>query len=408
MGHSIRIGRVFGIDLRVDTSWLVILVLMLWSLPRVFFAWHPEWSPLTVLIVALVASLTFFASVLLHELAHSLVARAYGVPVRDVTLHMFGGVSNIEREPPTPNAELLIAIVGPLASIVLGLVLTFVAAAAISVLGPNLDDAADAETAVSRLGPIATILLWLGPINILVGVFNLIPGFPLDGGRVLRALVWKVTGDLGRSTRIAALVGQAVGWCFVLLGIVMAFGYSVPFFGAGLGSGLWLALIGLFLRSMAVAHYTGAAVSQALAGVRVRDLMRREGPWVAADVSVRRLVDEYFLVRDERALPVFDGPRFVGLVCFQDVRRLPPEEWETRAAADIMTPQERLTSTTPDEAVEHTLRKLAASDVRQLPVLYEGGLAGMLFESDVIRWLELASARSEHRYSRRPVVAGAR
>lgn len=408
MGHSLRIGRVFGIDLRVDTSWLVILVLMLWSLPRVFFAWHPEWSTLTVLIVALAACLMFFASVLLHELAHSLVARAYGVPVRDVTLHMFGGVSNIEREPPTPGAELAIAIVGPLASVALGVGMTFMAATAISLLGPNLDDAADAESAVARLGPIATLLLWLGPINILVGVFNLIPGFPLDGGRVLRAIVWKATGDLGRSTRIAALVGQLVGWAFVALGIVMAFGYSVPFFGAGLGSGLWLALIGLFLRSMALAHYSGAAISEALAGVRVRDLMRREGPWVSADVPVRRLVDDWFLARHERAFPVFAGHRFVGLVCFQDVRRVPPAEWDDRTAADVMTPLERLTSASPDEPLEHTLRKLAGSDVRQLPVLDDGNLAGMLFENDVIRWLELASTQHELRRTHRGMPAEAR
>jgi Zn-dependent protease len=399
MRQAFRIGRILGVDLRVDPSWLLILLLMLWSLPRVFATWHPDWSPVTVMIVATVATLLFFASVLFHELAHSLLARAYGVPVRDITLHMFGGVSNIEREPPTPNAELLIALVGPAASIGLGIVMTLLATLSMSVLGQDFGDTADPRSVLEHLGPVATLLLWLGPINVMVGLFNLIPGFPLDGGRVLRALIWKATGDLVRSTRTAALVGQGVGWVFIGLGIFMAFGYSVPFFGAGLGSGIWIALIGLLLRSVAVAHYAGAAVSEALHGVRVGDLMRRQGPWVRADLPVRRLMNEWFIARDERAFPVFAGNRIVGLVSFQDVRRLPPELWEQTMTAEIMTPLDRLTVASPDDAVEGTLRQLAASDIRQVPVLWDGALVGMLFESDVIRWLEIASAQNDRRFA---------
>jgi Zn-dependent protease len=397
MRQAFRIGRVFGIVLRVDPSWLLILLLFLWSLPRVFASWHPDWSPFTVVLVATVATFMFFASVLFHELAHSLVARAFGVPVRDITLHMFGGVSNIDREPPSPNAELLIAIVGPAASIGLGLAMTLLAMLSVTLVGGTTGDVTDPAAVVESLGPVSSLLLWLGPINVMVGLFNLIPGFPLDGGRVLRALIWKATGDLVRSTRTAAVVGQGVGWGFIGLGIFMAFGYSVPFFGAGFGSGLWLALIGILLRSVAVAHYAGAAVSEALAGVRVRDLMRTQGPWVRADLPVRQLMNEWFLVRDERAFPVFAGDRFVGLVCFQDVRRLPPEQWERTLTAEIMTPLQNLTVASPDEEVEGTLRKLAANDIRQVPVVSNGALVGMLFESDVIRWLELASEQNGHR-----------
>jgi CBS domain-containing protein len=199
-----------------------------------------------------------------------------------------------------------------------------------------------------------------------------------------------------------------VGWGFVVTGVFMAFGYRVPFFGAGLGSGLWLALIGLFLRNMAIAHYAGAAVSAALAGVRVRDLMRTQGPAAPAALPIRRLVNEWFLFHDERAFPVFDGDSFVGIVCFRDVRRLTPDEWEVKTVASIMTPRSKLTAAAVDESIEGTLHKLAASDVRQLPVLDGDALAGMLFESDVMRWLEVASARSAARSALRGATAAAR
>ena len=182
-----RIGRLFGIEIRVDPSWLFIFVLVGWSLTSLFGAWHPDWPFATSLVVAVTAALVFFASVLFHELAHSLVALAYGIPVRDITLHLFGGVSNIEKEPPTPGSELLMAIVGPIASIGLGVAMVVVSAILIDIRTP--DAVESAEGIIAHLGPLETLLVWLGPVNIIVGVFNMLPGFPLDGGRVLRAIV---------------------------------------------------------------------------------------------------------------------------------------------------------------------------------------------------------------------------
>ncbi|MBX3206559.1 MAG: site-2 protease family protein [Labilithrix sp.] len=389
MGNGLRVGRLFGIEIRIDPSWLFIFVLISWSLTSLFASWHPSWSFGTSLAVALVASLLFFASVLVHELAHSAVARVYGIPVRDITLHLFGGVSNIEKEPPTPRAELLIAIVGPIASIGLGMAMLVATSALINV---RASDVGSAEVVISQLGPIETLLVWLGPVNVIVGVFNMIPGFPLDGGRVLRAIVWKVTGSLERATRIAGGAGQAVGWLFVALGAAMVLGLRVPIFGTGLTSGLWLALIGLFLRNAAVAHVRGAAVDRALADVEVADLMRVHGAWVEPGLPVRDLVDDWFLRHDEPAYPVIQGDVFLGIVSLDDLRKIGPGDWATKTVRDVMTPRKRLVVTTPTEPLAAALRKLGATGVRQLPALDEqGALAGMLYENDVARWLQLRS-----------------
>ena len=396
MGHPIRLGRLLGIELRVDPSWLFIFLLVSWSLTSLFSSWHPDWTVGTSLVVAVVAALLFFGSVLLHELSHSIVARRYGIPVRHITLHLFGGVANIEREPPSPGAELWMAIVGPLASIAIGLVCMLLASVATSFQASDIDSA---TVALSKLGPVSTAIMWLGPVNVLVGLFNLIPGFPLDGGRILRAIVWKATGSLSEATRVAGLAGQSVGWLLVAAGVVMALGFQVPFFGRGLGSGLWLVMIGLFLRGAAVAQLRGAALDEALVGVHVADLMRRHGPVVAADLPLRGLVEQWFMRRDDPGYPVAEPSNgtFVGLVTVEDVRRAtgPGQAslWDhPLVTRDVMTPLSRLVVTQPDEDLAVALRKLGASEVRQLPVLgSDGKLIGLLCEKDVARWLELRS-----------------
>ena len=387
MGNGMRIGRLFGIELRVDPSWLFIFVLVGWSLTSLFAAWHPDWSFATSLVVAITAALVFFASVLFHELAHSLVALAYGIPVRDITLHLFGGVSNIEKEPPTPGAELLMAIVGPIASIGLGLAMLVLSALLIDIRTP--DAAASAEVVVAHLGPLETLLVWLGPVNILVGLFNMLPGFPLDGGRVLRAIVWRVTGNLEKATRVAGGAGQAVGWLFVVIGLAMVLGFRAPFFGRGVTSGLWLAMIGLFLRNAAVAHLRSAAMDQALGGVQVADLMRTKGAYVEPRMPIRQLLDDWFLRHDELAWPVIQNTLFVGIVSVEDLRTTTPEDWATKTVSEVMTPAQKVVSATPDEPLPEALRKLAARGVKQLPVLEGGMLVGVLYDRDVARWLEL-------------------
>ena len=232
--RGMKLGRVLGIDIAFDYSWLFIVVLMTWSLAVSFRRWHPGWSTALSLFTALAAALLFFASVLLHELAHSIVARRFGVPVHSIVLFLFGGVSNIERDPPSAKAEFLIAAVGPLTSIILGFVLLAVASV---VTGVSSGAALDPAALLAQLGPAQTLLMWLGPINIVVGVFNLIPGFPLDGGRILRSILWGTTHDLHSATRWAAAVGQGIGWLFVFLGVAIAFGANVPSSGGASSRG---------------------------------------------------------------------------------------------------------------------------------------------------------------------------
>jgi len=380
------VGRFFGIRINIDWSWLLIFILIAWSLSALFGEIHANWSIALRWTIALVAALLFFASVLAHELAHSMMAQAQGVPVRSITLFLFGGVSNIQQEPPSPRAELLITIVGPITSIVIGLLVTF-AGRALAPMSANLN-LDDPTTLASQLSPLATMLLWLGPINIFLGLFNLIPGFPLDGGRLLRSLLWSITGNLRRATRWAARVGRIIAWLMIVTGIAMVFGLQVPFFGTGL-SGLWLVFIGWFLNSAAVQSYQQVVVADILEDVPVVRLMHRDPPTVKPSLTVAALVEEHLMGSDERAFPVIENEALVGLVSLEDVRRVPQEQWESVPVADIMTPIEQLTIVSPAEDADEALQKLQQKDVRQLPVLDDGQLTGLLRRRDILRWLQL-------------------
>jgi Zn-dependent protease len=389
MNRGLRIGRLFGINIHIDGSWILIFLLVTWSLASGLLpTWHPEWSMGLRWGVALAASILFFVSILLHELSHSLVARAQGLPVRRITLFLFGGVSNIEREPPTPKSEFLMAVVGPLTSILLGMI--FLALAAFSVYGSNVQTY-DPETAISRFGPITTLLLWLGPINIILGLFNMIPGYPLDGGRILRAGLWSVMKDLRKATAWAAGVGRLTGWLFISAGVAMAFGAELPFFGTGLISGLWLIFIGWFLNSAAQSSYQQTVIRDLLEDVPVFRLMRPNVPTVTPDLTVSHLVYDYLLGADERAFPVMEGDRLVGLVCLEDIRKVPREAWDRTTVGEIMTDASRLDVVAPTEDAGDALEKLSRRDVRQAPVIENGRLVGLLRRRDILRWLEMQS-----------------
>lgn len=390
MRQAIRVARIGGVDLRIDQSWLVIFVLVCWSLGSTFARWHPHWSLSTTILTAIGGAALFFGSVLAHELAHSFAAIAYGLPVRNITLHLFGGVSNIEREPPSPTAELVISLVGPLTSFGLGVLMTiggwFVAAY-------ELDDVMSPIDAARTLGPLPTLLLWLGPVNVTLGLFNLLPGLPLDGGRMLRAALWKLGGDVHAATRTAAVSGQVIGWLFIIAGAFMMMGLHVLVLGTGLGSGLWAMLIGWFLRSAAASSFTSTLIEEALDGVRVQDLMRRNGPWLAAETPLSDVTDRFLWWGDEQAYPVFDRGSFVGVLSADDIRRAHPSDWSLRRVADVMTPVASLVRAHPTERVIDALRMLNRSGLRHLPVMRRDGLlVGMLYEHDIMRWLELAVA----------------
>ena len=382
--NGFRIGKLFGISIRVDWSWLFIFVLLSSNLVGLFSRWHPDWSQAEALVVALAAALLFFGCVLLHELAHSVVAMAYGLRVKSITLFLFGGDSNNERDLPSATAELVTAIIGPITSIALGILFLMLG----SFVMPAPLTATDAMGAFAQLGPIATLLAWLGPINIVIGVFNLIPGFPLDGGRVLRAVLWSITRDRSTATRWAAAGGQAMGWLFIFGGVAMTFGANLAFFGTGFANGLWLAFIGWFLYSAATQATTRLALDEALAGMTVAQLMRSQGPVAAPDLSVEELVRDQ-IVPDEGAVPVIEDGLFKGLVSISDVRTIPPERWPFTPVRSVTRGADALTATTPDASLSSAFDLLAQQDVDQLPVVVGGRLVGVLRRRDVARWIEL-------------------
>lgn len=388
MKTGFRLGKIFGINIDIDWSWLLIFALVSWSLVSSFGMAHPEWSIALRWGLAASAVLLFFASILAHELAHSIAARYKGVPVRNITLFVFGGVSNIQREPNSPFAEFIITVVGPLTSFILGSIFLVLGAGTFAV---NNAMPANLTLALASFGPLATILLWLGSVNILIALFNLIPGFPLDGGRLVRSALWAVTDDLSRATRWASFLGQAVAWVLILVGIGMMFGLNVPFLGTGVVSGLWVVFIGWFLQNAAIQSYRRVVIQDVLEDVPVKQLMYRDVPSVSTDMTVRALIDEHILRSDHQAFIVLEKERMVGLVTFDDVRKIEPEFRDTTLIGDVMTPSEKLLVVAPEEEASDAFNRLQSGNIRQLPVVTGEGIVGMLRREDVVRWLQLQS-----------------
>ena len=388
MRNGLRLGKILGIEVRVDWSWLFIFFLVTWNLAMVFGQRHADWGLAVTWGTALAASLLFFASVLAHEMAHSLVARSRGMPVHNITLFLFGGVSNIQREPTSPQSEFLMAIVGPLTSIVLGYFFLILAHTTIS---PWQVSSAEIETMIGRLSPLSTLLLWLGPVNILVGLFNLLPGFPLDGGRILRSLLWAVTGNLRKATRWAAGAGQALAGLMIFLGFAMVFGVWLPIFGSGSIGGLWFVFIGWFLYSASTQSYQQVVIRDILQGVPVSRMMRTEPPQVSPNITIDELVGDYIMRADDYAFPVLDGDELVGLVTLEDVRKVSRDEWPSTRVAEIMTPGAELVVVAPANDAAEALNLLSQRDVRQLPVVQDGRLVGLLRRRDMMKWLQLHS-----------------
>lgn len=396
MGPGVGLGRYFGIEVSAHWSLLVIFALVTVSLGGgVFPQWHPDWSPALIWGTAFAAAVLFFLSVALHELSHGLVGRWQGVPISRITLFLFGGMAHMNREPPSPRAELLMAAAGPLASFIIGLVA--ITTGSLLLAEQPLDSPEDAAAALASAGPAATLLLWLGPINLILAVFNMVPGFPLDGGRVLRAGLWWATGDLRRATRWAAAIGQGFAWVLIGTGVLMLLNQEVPIFGRGAASGLWLILIGWFLLSAARASYQQLLLREALDDVPVRSLMRSNIATVPPQMAVNDLVNNYIMRVDQRAFPVVENGQLLGLVCLEDVRRVPRADWNQMTSANIMTPVDRLFTVRPDDPAMEALMSLGAEAVDQLPVVEDGTLAGMVRREDIMKWLVLQDERRQYR-----------
>ena len=386
MTKGIKLFKLFGITIRIDWSWLLIFMLVTWNLSSAFIQVHPNWSTAYAVTIGVIASLIFFFSVLLHELAHSLVAQAQGIPVDSITLFLFGGVSNIREEPKSPGSEFLMAIMGPITSLVIGFGLLLLAGA-----GLNLKSLQNLQLTqlIKGMSATRTLALWLGSVNVILGLFNLIPGFPLDGGRVLRSILWAISKNLQKATRWASMVGQVIAWALIMGGIAMIFGVNIPFFGQGLLGGVWMILIGWFLNMAATQSYQQLVVRTVLEDVPVRRMTKRNPPTVQANITVDDLIENHIMQSDDHAFPVMRGTDLVGIVCLDDVRTVPSADRSTKLVADIMTPRDKLITIGPDDPAQKALTALSEHNIRQLVVLDNGQLFGLVRRRDIVRYLQL-------------------
>jgi Zn-dependent protease/CBS domain-containing protein len=374
-----RLGRVAGIDIHVNWSWLLIFGLVSWSLSLTFGQIHNEWPVNMRWRMAMLGALLFFGSVLAHELAHSLVALARGVPVANITLFMFGGVSNMQREPSSPAEEMVITIVGPLMSLFLGAVCLVIGTGGMAVDAGSLT----APTVLSQLGPINTTLAWVGSVNIMIGFFNLIPAFPLDGGRIVRSLIWAVLNDIRRSTRWATWLGQAIAWAMIITGVLMVFGVKLPFLGGDIFNGVWMIFIGVFLHNAAVTGYRQAVMEDSLSTVLVRSVMQTRVPIISSDASLGDLLNRNLTQPDGHTMFVMENQDVVGMVVMRDVKKLLIDKWSSVTVGDIMTPVADLLYVSADEDVVDAFERLQRFDIRHIPVMFNNRIVGLLHRKDV-------------------------
>ena len=366
MPGSFRIFRIAGIDINIHISWLIILVFLTFSLATGWFPiTYPGSSTATYYLLGFIASILLFVSVLLHELAHSFVARSRGLQVKSIVLFIFGGVSNIEQEPQTPGIEFSMAFVGPLVSLLIGVVcygLWLLVRGTHSLIVP--------------------ILSYLALMNIILGIFNLIPGFPLDGGRVLRSIIWKATGNFQTATNITTFVGQAFAYLIILWGILL-------FFAGNAFNGLIIIFTGWFLLTSAQSARSQSVLDTAFRGVTVNQIMNTNVMTVPANISLQKLVDEYFLPRGLRSAFVMQGDQLAGLITLSDIRHVPRDQWPQTPVGFAMIPLERLHTITPQQNVKDVLPLMTGQDVNQLAVVQDGRLVGVLTREGILRSLEI-------------------
>ncbi len=368
---SYRLLRLFGIDVLVHWSWLAIFALLTWWLAHGFFKdEYGDWSVGQRWGAAVAAALAFFGSILLHELAHSLVAKREGLPVKSITLFIFGGVSALGADPQTPGQEFRVAIVGPLVSVILALVFGIITAVAF------LSDAGDS--------PPAAVTLYLSIINFALGVFNMLPGYPLDGGRVLRAGLWARGRNLLTATRRASMAGTFIAFGLIAVGVVSILAGN--FIG-----GAWFIVIGWFLRNVSEASYKQLLSRSTLEGTRVADLVNRSFEAAPPDVSLSTLANEYMLAGGRRCIPIVVAGDLLGLVTMRDLKRVPREEWETNSAFKAMTPREKLYEVDVQEDIAVALEIMAGKNVNQLPVREFGRFVGFITRADVLRLIQVRS-----------------
>jgi len=364
--HTIPMGRVLGIPLELDYSWFLVFALLTWGLAVGHYpAEFKSSTPSLYWIMGAVTALMLFISVLLHELGHSVVARRYKIPVRRITLFIFGGVSQIEAEAATAGVDFRIAVAGPLVSLAL--------AALFAVL----------KLVVAEVSPLLALVRYLAYMNVALALFNLIPGFPLDGGRALRAILWRLTGDFHRATLIAASVGRGFAYAFILVGVWQVFAGN--FVG-----GLWIAFIGWFLESAAVSQTQQVVLRDLLTGHTVAEAMSRDLAAVPSGATLQQLVDQHVLTSGRRSFLVQRDQAALGLLTLHDVVRIPRAQWGATTAEQAMIPAGRMRSARPDTELKEALEEMDRDGVSQLPVMADRQAVGVLRREDIIGFLRTA------------------
>lgn len=367
-GRRIPLFSLFGFQVWLDFTWIVLALLVTWSLAAGLFPYlYPELTPAIYWAMGVAGAVGLFLSIIVHELSHSLVGRLYGMPIRGITLFIFGGVAELADEPVSPKAEFHTAIVGPLTSIALG---------ALCYLLVWIASAAGAPTAITGL------LGYLAGVNLMLAVFNMVPAFPLDGGRVLRAALWAWKGRYRWATRVASRFGEAFGLLLILLAVLSVI--SGNFIG-----GMWWFLIGLFVRGAAQSGYQRAVVHEVLRGMPVRRLMRPDPVAVPAAATVAELVDGFFYRYYFKSFPVVDGDRLVGMVNLRDIHELPHEQWARTEVSTVMQPASDRNTVTPDTDGATALEIMTRNATPRLAVAADGHLLGLLSQTDILRFLSV-------------------
>ena len=373
MHSQVKLGHIKGIEIGLHYSWFIIAFLIAFSLASRFHSVNPQWGEPLIWTAAIITSVLFFVTLLLHELAHSMLARSRGLRVRAITLFALGGVSQIEDEASDAKSEFWIAIVGPLTSLIIGVVLIGIA----RLIEPR--------SGIEATTPVTAVLLWLGLINLGLAAFNMIPGYPLDGGRVLRAIIWWINKNGERATRLAAQVGEVVAFLFILYGLYQFF------VGHGNFGGLWIAFIGWFLLDAARSSYFQVGITAGLKGHRVADIMERDCASVPGYLSLRDFVDQYILHSAGRCFVVTQDHRSLGIVSAEDVKRVNPAEWSQTSLQSIMRPLSQIRSVAPDTPALEALELMGQERLNELAVVSNGNLEGIFSRAQVLKYLQIYS-----------------
>lgn len=377
MRSSLRLGKVWGITINLHYSWFLIFALITSLLCFSFLQDYHLWVRV---IASIGASLSLFASVMAHELAHSFVAIKSGIPVKSITLFFLGGVAHITREATRPMIELRMAIAGPLCSLMLAVIFGLIWFLIWGNTQPTFD-----------FDNFDNPVFWLAWSNLVLALFNLAPGFPLDGGRILRALLWQGTGNYRRATHIASLVGKGIASLAVGGGVVIFFGsifttvLDAPFFG------IWLVFIGWFLHTAATTTSRQVEMREALRGFTVQAVMSTDYVSVPPDLSLRKLVQGYVLPGSRRYFVVAEEGRLKGLITFEDIKKVPQTQWDTTPVRVTMTPADKIVSAQPGEEALSILERMEGQSINQIPVIREGVVIGIVVREDLLRFIRLRS-----------------